>query len=102
MKKSLIAAALFAATVAHAGFLVMRTHEVSITLTENVCPAEVADNIKPEFKDKFHEAWMVLNGRPVLGCWIPHVEDPNIIVILTDSGQVFGAELKAFKKDDGV
>lgn len=102
MKKFLIAAALLVATTAHAGFMVMRTPEVSITLTDHTCPAEIAGNLKPDFKDKFHEAWMLLNGRPVLGCWIPHVEDPSIVVILTASGQAFGAELKAFRQDDGI
>ena len=102
MKKLFLAILLIVPFAAQAQFLVMRTPTVSITLTDNTCPAEVADNLKPDFKDKFHEAWMVLNGRTVLGCWIPHVEDPSIVVILTDSGQAFGAPLAQFKPDRGV
>lgn len=102
MKKLFLAIALIACTAVHAEFLHMRGPNFSITLTPNACPAEVADNLKPDFKDKFREAWMVLNGRTVLACWIPHVEDPSIVVLLTDSGQALGVELKGFKADKGI
>lgn len=103
MKTALIlAAALLAAPLAHSEFLVMRTHNASITLTDNTCPQEVAQNLKPEFVDKFKEAWMVFGGQTLLGCWIRHFEDPNIAVIMTETGQAFGVELSAFKVDTGV
>lgn len=102
MKKFFLAILLIAGSAAHAQFLVMRTKDVSITLTNNVCPAEVADNLKPEFKDGFHEAWIVLNGRPILACWIRHQEDPKVAAILTETGELFGVELKHFKVDNGV
>lgn len=102
MKKLFLAILLIACSAAHAEFLVMRSHNASITLTNNACPDEVAQNLKPEFKDKFKEAWMVFGGRTMLGCWIRHYEDPNVAVILTETGQAFGVELSGFKVDSGV
>lgn len=103
MKTALIlAAALLAAPLAHAEFLVMRTHNASITLTQNVCPAEVADNLKPEFVDKFKEAWVIFGGRTMLACWIPNLENSDTVILLSETGQAFEVELKQFKLDAGV
>lgn len=102
MKKFFLAILLIAgAAVAHAQFLVMHAHNLSITLTGHVCPDEIRSNLKPKFKDGFHEAWIMLNGRQILACWIRHVEDPKVAAIVTETGELFGIELSQFKVDAG-
>lgn len=102
MKKFILALLLIACSAVHAEFLQLRAPNVSITLTDHACPDEVAGILKPEFKEQFKEAWVLLHGRPVLACWIRDVKDPKLAFIMTGSGQAIGVELSAFTVDVGV
>lgn len=102
MKKFILAILLIACSAVHAEFLQLRAPNVSITLTDHACPDEVAGILKPEFKDQFKEAWVLLHGRQILACWIRHLENPKVAVIMTGSGEAFGVELSAFTVDVGV
>ena len=100
MKKLILAILLIACSASHAQFMVLRTQKVSITLTPNPCPEEVREILRPEFKDKFHEAWLIVNGRAAVVCWIKNEE--HGIVFLTETGESFAVDPGQFKADKGV
>lgn len=100
MKKLLVAAlvaACFAASAAQ--FMSLRTRDASLTLTPNPCPPEVSEQLRDEFVSQFKEAWVVIQGKTAVGCWI---KDDDTVFVILENGQAFGVPAGAFKADNGV
>lgn len=94
-----LAAALLSASV-WAATMSASNGKDRVIITDAPCPSNIAQQIKPEYRDQFLQAFALIQGFPAEGCWIQ--ADKDTVYIWLDGG--FGVEVPvdALKPESGV